>query len=249
MFQRLTVACVVVLCVGSAHGQKPVGNRENDQRVVQPSPLQLLNQRIPEVQFDGTPLGSVMEWLADITGANVVVRWETLEGVGIERDQPVTVKAKNLRLSQVLWLVMNAAGGTDVELAYRASGSVLVLSTAEDLDRETVVKVYDVADLLGRPPKFDNAPTLDPSQALSQQGFTVFQAGPHGERRATEDRSESIDNLVELIMKAIEPDSWAVNGAGGSGYIHAYGNVLVVSNSLRVHQRIGGCIVQGTSGP
>ena len=250
MILRSTLTSVFLLCTGVAAAQQPARPGEDGQQERNPrTALQLLDERIPEVQFDGAALESVMDWVAEITQANIVVRWQVLEAEGIERDKPVTVKCRNLRLSQVLWLVMSEVGGTDVQLAYRAYGSLLVLSTEQDLGRETVVKVYDVADLLSQPPKFDNAPAVDPSQVLSQQGTSVFQASPRGERDQTDERSPSIDSLVQLITQAIEPETWAVNGNGGSGYIHAFGNVLVVSNSLRVHQRIGGCVEQGTLAP
>jgi len=246
--------CVVALLPAAAIAQATSGT---DSVAGSPpresSTLRLLNERVPEVEFDSVSLESVMDWVAEITGANVVVRWQVLEDAGIERDRPITIKARNLRLSQVLWLVMNEAAGSDLKLAYRARGSLLVLSTDEDLGREMVLKVYDVGDLLASPTRFDNEATIDPAQVLSQQGSggagTVFQRGQGSEAGREEKQTKGIQDLVQLITKAVEPDTWAVNGAGGSGYVHAFGDVLVVYNSLRVHQRIGGCVDEGTFGP
>ena len=217
--------------------------------------LRLLNQRIPEVSFDNVPFEQVMDWVAELTGANVVVRWQMLEDSGVERDKPITIKMKNLRLSQVLWMVMNEAAGSDLRLAYRASGSMLILSTEEDLAKEVVIKVYDVADLLTSAPRFNNAATMDPSQALNQMGQGGGGGGGGGgsqlfQNNNQQQQNESnaqgtgtdIEQLIELITQTVEPDSWAANG--GLGQIYAFQKSLVVSNSLLVHQKIGGHITE-----
>ena len=131
-----------------------------------PSTLAFLAEPIDQVAFEDAPLDQVLEWLASLTPMNVVVRWQILEESGIERDKPITMNVRNLRLSQVLWMLMDEAGGTDIKLAYRASGELLIISTEEDLGQEMVVRVYDVSDLLVQAPYFTNAPHMD----LAQQG-------------------------------------------------------------------------------
>jgi len=216
----------------------------------------LINQRIPEVTFTDAPFESVMDWVADFTQANVVVRWETLEFNGVDRDKPISMNVRNLRLSQVLWMIMNEAAGPDLKLAYRASGNMIVVSTAEDLGREMIVKVYDVSDLLINVPRFTNAARLDPAQALNQlgQGGTGGGGGGGGgggsqlfETDQDEDEGDGeaagqaqIQELIELITDTIEPDTWVQNG--GLGTIHVFRGQLVVRNSALVHQRIGGYV-------
>ena len=121
----LVVASAAMAQVGTQSETPPPGRTA--------STLDLLNQRLPEVMFEELPLEQVMEFIADFTQMNVVVRWEILEDAGIERDKAITIKVRNVHLRQVLWLIMNEAGGTDLKLAYRASGNMLVLSTEEDL--------------------------------------------------------------------------------------------------------------------
>jgi len=225
------------------------------------STLELLNRRLPEVMFEELPLEQVMEFIADFTDMNVVVRWEILEDAGIERDKAITVKVRNLRLSQVLWLIMNEAGGTDLRLAYRASGNMLVLSTEEDLGREMLVKVYDVSDLLVRPPRFTNALQLDATQALQQAaqggqggqggggggGQGLFGGQGSGQQSQRDDERDGagagMQELRQLIVDTVEPDSWVDNG--GLGTIQPFGNVLVVRNSILVHQRLSGYVEGG----
>lgn len=224
-----------------------------------PSTLAILNQRIPEVRFIDQPFEQVMEWIADYAQLNVVVRWQTLDDSGISRDAPVSIQARNLRLSQVLWLIMNEAGGADLKLAYRASGTLLILSTEEDLSKEMITKVYDVADLLIRLP---NTPMPDLSQnqglqqggqggsgggIFGQQGGQGGQGGQYGQdqQNATE---ANMEILVEIIQQTVEPDSWRDTG-GGLGSIQAFRNLLIVHNSILVHQKLGGYIREELAGP
>ena len=250
----LVVASAAMAQVGTQSETPPPGRTA--------STLELLNQRLPEVMFEELPLEQVMEFIADFTQMNVVVRWQILEDAGIERDKAITIKVRNVRLRQVLWLIMNEAGGTDLRLAYRASGNMLVLSTEEDLGQEMLVKVYDVSDLLVRPPRFANALQLDATQALQQaaqggqggqggggggggQGLFGGQGGGQQSQRDDErdGAGAGMQELLQLIVDTVEPDSWVQNG--GLGTIQPFGNVLVVRNSILVHQRLSGYVEGG----
>lgn len=261
MTRGLSFVSVVVLLTGAALAQPPTRDRGvTTPRPTTPNTLRLLNQRIPEVSFDGEAFEDVMEWLKEFTGMSVIVRWETLKEAGVGRDKPVTLKVKNLRLSQVLWMIMTEAAGTETKLAYRASGSVLILSTADDLNREIIVRVYDVSDLLLNVPDFANAPRMDPAQAMSQMGqggqggggggAQIWQTGQQGqnEQMGQVMMGAGMQELITLIKTTIEPDSWADTGAG-PGQIQAFGRMLVVSNTLLVHQQINGYIREEAAGP
>ncbi|MFQ5806316.1 MAG: hypothetical protein ACE5I3_07695, partial [Phycisphaerae bacterium] len=132
------------------------------------------------------------------------------------------------------------AGGPDLKLAYRASGELLIVSTAEDLGREMVTIVYDVSDLLTHIPRFADARRVDPT-GLGGAGLHR-QGGQQStdERERNQDDDADIQKLVELIIQTVEPDSWTDNG--GLGTIQAFRNVLVVWNNIRVHQALGGYV-------
>jgi len=218
-----------------------------------PTTLKYLNERIDEVSFDSAPLDQVINWLEDFTPMNVVVRWDILEENGVDKDKPISMQVRNLRFSQVLWLLMQEAGGSDVKLAYRASGELLIISTADDLGKEMVVRVYDVSDLLVRAEKFYGAPHMDlqNSQNLGSQGGgtgNIFGGtGSGGSRddderggRGREEEDTGIQELIDLIVTTVEPNSWALNG--GLGTIQAFRNLLVVRNNILVHQALGGYV-------
>ena len=127
----------------------------------------------------------------------------------------------------------------------------MTISTAEDLSREKITRVYDVADLLVRVPTIPNRMSIDLTQ-LSQQagqgggggGQSIFGGGggsmQDNDDRVREGNNEDIEELINLIIQTVEPDSWADNG--GTGTIHAYNKLLVVYNSILVHQKLGGWV-------
>ena len=249
-----TVGLVLTLAVSTAVGQIGASDEPGSgARSRVPSTLKYLNERIDEVAFEDAPLDQVMDWMGTLTPMQINVRWQVLEDAGIERDKPITMHFQGLRLSQVLWLIMKEAGGTDLPLAYRASGRVLTISTEEDLGREMVIRVYDVSDLLVRAQRFTSAPQLDLAQAGQQAGQGGSQnifggAGGSSSRDDDDDQrgtgrdgdNNDINELIDLIVQTVEPDSWTDNG--GLGTIQAFRNLLVVRNNILVHQALGGYV-------
>ncbi len=239
----LTTGLVLLMTASAAVGQdRATADGEATARFGISNPPALLNERIEEVALQEVPLDHVLEWISDFTPLNVVVRWEVLEDVGIERDQPITIQVHNLRLSQVLWLILCEAGGPDVRLAYRVDPGLLIVSSEEDLERDMLVRVYDVSDLLLQVPRFPDCPQIDIAQTRGSGSQSVLTDRGGAEResehpggRAPQDDAE---RLIEVITGAIEPDSWLVKG--GRGTIHAWGSLLVVRNSISVHQALGG---------
>lgn len=265
MRNAMWVAAILVVTAGVSLAQTPgqlIQRRAAALRGARgPNTVQLLNQRIPEVSFSEAPLEQVIGWLGEFTNFNVIVRWENLEEMGIDRDRPISLTVRNLRLTQVLWMILNEAAGTDIRLAYRASGNLLIISTEDDLGREMITRVYDISDLLVVVPRFTNAPVLDPGQALQQVaqaaqaggggfgggggggagGGQLFQGGQQQQQEDnTQGGEQLIQQIIQLITQTVEPDSWAENG--GRGTIVSFNRLLVVHNTPLVHQQIGGYI-------
>jgi hypothetical protein len=252
----LTTGFALLLTVATALGQTDKGTDTGGiARARIPDTLKFLNERISQVAFQDAPLDQVMEWLGKQTPMQVQVRWQVLIDAGIERDKPITMNVHDLRLSQILWMIMKEAGGTDLPLAYRASDRILTISTAEDLGKEMVVRVYDVSDLLVRAQSFRSAPTMDLSQAGQSMGqgggggSNIFSGGQSGgQDENNEDRNTGqagqenpdMKELTDLITATVEPDSWEANG--GRGTIKAFRNLLVVRNNILVHQALGGYV-------
>jgi bla regulator protein BlaR1 len=107
-----------------------------------------LQRRLPEVNFQRAALSDVIDFLRDVSGADIQVNWRALEAAGIERKAPVTVRLRNVQFSTALTRILDDATGGAVKLGYETEDGVLVIATAEELNKNTVINVYDIRDLL-----------------------------------------------------------------------------------------------------
>lgn len=179
------------------------------------SAVAILSERIPEIQFEETPLEQVLETISVLAKTNVVVQWRRLEEYGIKRDAPVTLHVKNLRLSQILWLIMNQPPLSEAKLAYRADSDMILLSTNDDLGQEMLVRVYDVQELL-------QSRLIRPTFEASRQHEIVetvvptVAAGAVGVRPVTRNYGSGI-SLVGQDDAGDTRDPQDENGGGGGG--------------------------------
>ncbi len=212
-----------------------------------------------DAKFDEMPLENVLEWVGKKTGTMIVVRWSTLEDLGIRRDTPITVDARGRKLWRLLWAVSNQVKDKAGDaLAYEAAGDSFLFSSHGDLTKEMVTKTYKVADWLHEEADFSMEydpkhgdfvpvekrmhtkvkrlkPLLPPTTA---GGPSVQPASPIAE---ISHPHEDLMDLLELILNGVEPDSWEFNGQGGRGTIFPYKrDKLIIRNSLYVHQLVGG---------
>jgi hypothetical protein len=107
-----------------------------------------LGRVLPEVSFDKVPLSDVVDFLRDVTGADVFLNWKALEDARIDRDTPVTIRLRDATFAKALDAILKAVGGRATKLGYAVQDGVISISTANDLAQDTVTRVYDVRDLL-----------------------------------------------------------------------------------------------------
>lgn len=220
-----------------------------------------LSQIVPEVVFEEQPFEQVIEWLAEFSRLNVIVRWRRLEDDGIRRGKPISVKCRNLRLSQVLWVVLNEAGGGEVEIGFEPWEGIVLISTAEDLELPQVVRIYDARPLLLFAQGWDSLcrqrtrPELGKTQATAKSlqaphaitsrplPHAESPGAPHAvgqlaardaEKHAASGRPE--ESLVQLVQEVVRPDVWTANG--GIGAAHCFGGLLVVRASRTTHRQV-----------
>lgn len=215
-----------------------------------------LARPVAAMDFDEANFEDVVNWIRDMTGTNVVVNWNALATVGVERNTPVTLKIKDVTLSRALWLIMQTAGGADAKLAYSADPDMIYISTLEDLSAKMVVKVYDVQDLIMNIPTRANFEAVRNQQVVTSNGnngvrvIENVQSGvrfnDEGDASRNDDQEADTTNtmrqLMNVITGTIDPDSWDVNG--GPGVIRAFHGQIIVRNSPFVHQKLAGYLTK-----
>ena len=90
-----------------------------------------LQRRLPEVHLHGVALSDAIEFLRDVSGANVFVDWTALKLANVDKDHPITLDAQNVTAAQALEQVLRSAGA---ELDYRGHNGVIVISTNKQLE-------------------------------------------------------------------------------------------------------------------
>jgi general secretion pathway protein D len=201
--------------------------------------LAQLERPLPELNFDGAGFTDVIDFLRDVSGANIFVNWRALEAAGIDRNAPVSARLRNIKFSKALTIILDSVSGGTVPLGYTIDDGVITISTGEDLDRNTITRVFDIRDLIIDIPDFTDAPDFslqsasDQSQSGGGGGGGLF--GQSGGDRSSEDeagrtRQEMIDEIIRLITETVAPDSW--RDAGGSvGAVRELQGQLIVTQT------------------
>ena len=216
-----------------------------------------LRKRVDEAEFENAPFDQCISWLQTVVDANIVVRYQTLEDAGVERDKPITLSARGLTAAQTLWMILSEAGGPDIQLGYESyGGDILIISTRDDLDSELEVRIYDVAPLLNASDErwkraelrreqheADMRETRGPDSPNASQ--SIFSAGSQAKpddskqslsKRSADHRSQSAAELLNVLQNTIRPDTWMANG--GRSTAELFDDLLVVRAPRSVHREL-----------
>lgn len=98
------------------------------------------------MEFIDTPLVDVIEMLKDYHRIEIQLDLRALDDVGIPNDTPITKNIRGVSLRSGLRLMLR-----DLDLTYTIADEVLLITTPEEEERLRYVRVYPVADLIGRP--------------------------------------------------------------------------------------------------
>ena len=98
------------------------------------------------LEFIETPLRDVIDTLEDRHGIEIQLDCRALEEVGIPSDTPITKALGGVSLRSCLRLMLR-----DLDLTYTVADEVLLITTPEEAEDRTCVRVYPVEDLVARP--------------------------------------------------------------------------------------------------
>lgn len=216
-----------------------------------------LEAALPDVRFEETPFEQVMEFLADMTKVNLSVDWTDLVDNGIERDKPVTVQLSNITFRTVLNEVLTQVGG-DVHLAFAIGDGLLRVATKEKLDRDKLVLIYDIRDLLVNIPRATRQSSFDVTQGMGQGGQSgggggsgtgMFGQGTQQQQQGQDQYGDQqgsrqlAEQIMDIIRQTVEPDSWRENGAGDASVRELNGQ-LIIYNTSDAHRQVADLLSQ-----
>jgi beta-lactamase regulating signal transducer with metallopeptidase domain/type II secretory pathway component GspD/PulD (secretin) len=197
-----------------------------------------LTRLLPEIDFKGVGLGDTIDFLRDVSGANVFVNWKALEAAGIKRDAPVTARLKDVQFSKALQIILDSAAGAGNRLAFSADKSVITISTADDIAGNTTTRVYDIRDLLVNVPDYLPDPPQD-IELQSDHPTAATQPESHAAAKAQVERQKRIDEVIKLIQETVEPAAW-----GKIAQVRELSGQLIVTASKRMHESLVQLVTQ-----
>jgi general secretion pathway protein D len=211
-----------------------------------------LDRQLPELQFDAVGFSDVIDFLRDVSGSNIFVNWKSLEAAGVDRNTPVTARLHNIKFSKALNIILDSVGGGQTKLGYTVDEGVITISTADDLSKNVVARVYDIRDLIIDVPDFKDAPqfSLDAAQngggggggggmgGMASVTNTLF-AGTPGTTSANAGptREELVESITKLIEDTVATDSWKDNG-GSVGALRELQGQLIVTQTPENHRQL-----------
>ncbi len=130
----------------------------------------VLDKRLPELRFDEVGFADVIDFLRDVSGANIFVNWTALQQANIDKATRVTARLRDVKFSKALSTILESAGGGATKLSYSIDEGVITISTAEDLSKNVITRVYDIRDLTVDVPEFDDAPNFSLSNNNASGG-------------------------------------------------------------------------------
>jgi hypothetical protein len=164
------------------------------------------------VDFKENTLSQVIDWLEKATGQTIIVDKRALEEVGVTYDTPITLKTKST-VRTVLKRIL-----ADLNLAYVVKDEVIQVTSIARAKEMVTTRTYYLGDLVAVT-DFRFGPILSQLQML-----------------------QNVQQLIALITKNIEPQSWRVNNPDALGEIifHPATMSLVVKQTAEVHFSLSG---------
>jgi hypothetical protein len=196
-----------------------------------------------------------LDFIRDVSGANISVNWKALEATGVTRDSQVNLHLTNISLRKALEMLLTETAGGDA-ITYVVDQGVIEVTTREMADKRMVTRVYPVEDLIMIIPDFTDPPQFSleaaqnggggggggggqggqQAQATNQLLAMGGTAGANTEQVKT--KAERAQELVDLIEAVVFPDIWKENG--GTSSVRYYNGMLVVTAPRTVQESIGG---------
>ncbi|MCK4601180.1 MAG: hypothetical protein KAU28_01855, partial [Phycisphaerae bacterium] len=104
-------------------------------------------------ELDGITLEDVLQYIANVAGVNIHVKWNTLNAAGVDRNSEVNIRLIDVPVEKALRVILEDVAGVN-PLGFYVDEGVITISTQSDLDQNMQTRVYDIRDMILRVPEF-----------------------------------------------------------------------------------------------
>ncbi len=151
MLQKLISILVVIALSSMVLGQerpKVISEREQERIKADKTAKAALQHRIANLDLTDTSFKDAIDFLRDVSGANIHVNWRAIERAGIDPKTKLNMHLRDISTEKALNLVLGDSGNNEGDLAWGLDSGVIEISTADLLRNVTCIRIYDVRDLL-----------------------------------------------------------------------------------------------------
>ena len=210
---------------------------------------------MPSLNLTGVTLSDALEFIRDVSAANVHVNWNALEAAGVAKDTPINIRLQRVSMRKVLNLLLSESE-SGAPLTFYVDDGVIEITTREIADKIMVTRVYPIEDLILEVPDFTDAPTFNldsgggggsgGGSGGGGGGGSPFGGGGGGGGGGGQgsggdkgsSRAERAQALIDTIVSIVQPDIWQING--GTASIRFFNGSLIVTAPRSVHEALGG---------
>lgn len=202
-----------------------------------------LRDLITGVHIDAAPARQAFADWSRSTTIPLVIDWNALRAEGVDPDTPITLTLDAVPAEQLLRLMLRQASTDTAELMHEVTPWYVQVLTKRQANRQTVLRVYDVSDLVMAVPHFDDAPSFDLAETLSNRdagsSASLFRDDSDRRDRHETTRTERGEQLAQLIRDTLEPAIWQAHGGPHASIRYHHGR-LIVNAPRYVHRQIAG---------
>ena len=208
-----------------------------------------------QAEFKGWTFGRAIDEIHKRTGVDIWVNWNVLEIESIDSEKIVDLNMSSVTAEKALQLLLRSVSA-DSEfnpVSYTISDNMVTISTETDLQTETLIRTYDIRDLLVQVPNFTDAPSFDLGSAMN--GGSGGSSGGSGDGLFDDEdddedeedqlgRSDMIVMITDLIQNSVgKYEEWDANGGDISSLTELNGQ-LIVKSTPKNHADIMGLLRQ-----
>jgi hypothetical protein len=206
----------------------------------------MLMHLVPQAKLDNVSLEESLNFIRDVTGANLVVDWAALQSANVDKQTEVNVSLRNVRLEKLLQIILREAAGGDT-LTYYTDENIIFVTTKEIADSKLITLMYYVNDIIGPSQQFVpqaagiSAPSLSGGSATGGGGGSTGGGSVSVSVGQTNNTQTAVAAIITMIENNIRPEVWKDNG--GASTIDFWNGYLIITAPRSVQEAIGGPIL------
>jgi hypothetical protein len=177
---------------------------------------------IKDLDLSDATLEQAFTRVAELSNANLVVRWPALRSAGFPKTTRVRAHLWDVSVPTAMDVILKLVDTDPPTLGWQEKDGVITVTTADELKWMLETRIYDLRDVI----------------ALVKKEVTP---DPPGDDSRT--WQEVVDELVRLITEVVEPDSWRDAG-GESGSIRELGGRFVITQTPRALKQVEALLVR-----